>query len=125
MKEENEVTEFEALIKRYKRYAPQRHREYALIVSLILSLSLCYTPCRRCIVKERLATGDKVVVIDRGSPHLDKHGIVEDIGFIPVILLLQGINRKETYVKVRLDNNIVVTFTDIEKSLKKQISKLA
>ena len=76
-------------------------------------------------MKDRLATGDKVSVIDRSSPHLDKIGIVEDIGFIPVILLLQGINRKETYVKVRLDNNIVVTFTDIEKNLKKQINKLA
>ena len=76
-------------------------------------------------MKDRLAIGDKVSVIDRGSPHLGKIGIVEDIGFIPVILLLQGINRKETYVKVRLDNNIVVTFTDIEKNLKKQINKLA
>ncbi len=75
-------------------------------------------------MKERLATGDKVGVIDKGSPHFGKTGIVEDIGFIPVILLLQGINRKETYVKVRLDNNIVVTFTDIEKVLKKQINKL-
>ena len=76
-------------------------------------------------MKDRLATGDRISVIDRGSPHLGKIGIVEDIGFTPVILLAQGINRKETYVKVRLDNNIVVTFTDIEKNLKKQINKLA
>ncbi len=75
-------------------------------------------------MKDRLATGDKVSVIDRGSPHLGKIGIVEDMGFIPVILLLQGINRKETYVKVRLHNNIALTFTDIEKALKEQIAKL-
>ena len=76
-------------------------------------------------MNDRLATGDKVSVIDRDSPHLGKIGMVEDMGFIPVILLYKGINRKETYVKVRLDNDIVVTFTDIEKILKKQINKLA
>jgi hypothetical protein len=85
---------------------------------------MLYSPCRRCIVKDRLATGDKVSVVDKGSPYFGKIGIVEDIGFIPVILLLQGTNRKETYVKVRLDDDIVVTFTDIEKVLKKQINKL-
>ena len=76
-------------------------------------------------MKERLATGDKVSVIDKGSSYLGKSGKVEEIGFIPIILLSQGINKKETYIKVRLEDDIVITVSDEEKNLRKQIERLA
>lgn len=76
-------------------------------------------------MKNRLATGDTVKVIDRGSAHLNKTGKVEEIGFIPVVMLLEGTSRKETYIRIKLDDNTTITVSDIEKNLRKQIEKLA
>ena len=75
-------------------------------------------------MENRLHTNDKVEIIDEGSPRFGKTGIVEEAGIRPLTIVNQEPTTL-TYVKVRLDDNIVVTFTDIEKNLKKQINKLA
>ncbi len=74
-------------------------------------------------MENRLHTNDKVEIIDEGSPRFGKTGIVEEAGIRPLTIVNQEPTTL-TYVKVRLDDNIVVTFTDLERPIPSQLKKL-